>query len=259
MKTHSLLFFVVFICSLVLGYTVSTRFYPMNNNLLPPSMRWVTTESQNSIQTMNNGQRSILLVSATSLDTPDQHLEGIWLVSYFSTDSTLQWLPIFPAGKRPVSAFEQQLELSFKVDQTNGVPVLNQEFTHVLVKNNYWWSGYIVFDQVALTKIIDRMGGMDWNGRILTGEQALSEFPSGLDNPQGAYSSQILLLQSACRKFQEITPGTGMPLLGSLLHRHILSDLDSSQLQKEIQGLYAGGRKPTCRFPTLDISQLVQK
>jgi hypothetical protein len=221
-------------------------------------MRLVATGSQNSIETMNNGQRSILLINATSLNKPNPHLESIWLATYFTTDTTIQLLPIFPAGTQPISDFEEQLDHSFNLDKQNGALILDQDFINVLKNSNYWWSGYIVFDEVAMTKIFNLIGGIDLNGRTLTGEQVVEEFSMLLDNPQEAYSSRIALLQSACHKFQEITPDPDMPQLISLLPNHFITDLDSSQLQTEMQSLYSTTRKPTCKFPTLEISQVVQ-
>jgi hypothetical protein len=257
MKNHSVLYFLIFICSLVLGYCVSTRFYGPNLNLRPSTMRLVATGSQNSIETMKNGQRSILLIGATSINTPNPHLESIWLATYFSTDPTIRLLPIFPAGNRPISAFEQQLARDFNLGRTNGIPALNRDFIKDLSNNNYWWSGYIVFDEVALTRIIDLMGGIDLKGRILSGAELVKELPIGLDHPQEAYSSQMAIFQSACHKFQALTSGPGMSELGSLLPKHILTDLNPSQLQTEMQFLFTRQRNPTCRFPTLEISQVV--
>jgi hypothetical protein len=220
-------------------------------------MRLVATGSQNSIETMNNGQRSILLISATSINTPNPHLESIWLATYFSTDATIRFLPIFPAGNRPISDFEEQLDHAFNLDEMNGVPVLSQDFINVLKNDNYWWSGYIVLDEVALTSIVNIIGGINLNGRALMGDQVVEELPKVLDNPQDAYSSQIAILQSVCQKFHDITPDPDMPQLISLLPNHLLTDLDSSQLQMEMQSMFANERKPTCRFPTLEISQVV--
>jgi hypothetical protein len=255
MKNHSLLYFLIFICSLVLGYSVSTRFYQTTLDILPSSVRAFATGRQNTIETMINGQRSILLISTTSINTPNPHLESIWLATYFSTDTTIRLLPIFPAGNQPISDFEKQLDYSFKLDKPSGTLVLNKEFINVLKNDNYWWSGYIVFDEVALTNIFNLIGGIELNGRTLTGDQIVKEFPKVLDNPQGAFSSQIAMLQSTCSNFQKITPD--MPQLSSLLPNHIITDLDSNQLQTEMQSLFASGRKPTCRFPTLEISQVV--
>ena len=259
MKNHSLLYFLIFICSLVLGYSVSTRFYGPYYQLLPTSMHWAMTESKNSIQTMNNGQRSILLISTSSINTPNPHLESIWLATYFSSEPTVRLLPILPAGNQPNLEFEQQLARSFDLDHTNGLPALNQDFINILSDHNYWWSGYLIFDEVALSRIINLLGGIDLNGTHLTGEQAVQELLAVLDNPQQAYATQPAILQSACHKFEEITSAPDMPALRSLLPKHFLTDLDTSQLQTEMQSFYASQQKPTCRFPTLEISQVVQK
>jgi hypothetical protein len=256
MKNHSLLYFLIFICSLVLGYSVSTRFYHANSYIPPNSMRLVPTGSQNSIETMNNGQRSILLISAKSINTSNQHLDSIWLATYFSTDTTIRLLPIFPAGNKLISDLERQLSHSFNLEKTNGKMVLNQDFITVLKNDNLWWSGYIVFDEVALTKLFNIIGGVNLNGRTLTGEQLVTLLPKMLDNPQDAFSSQIVIFQSACNKFQEIASNLDMPQISSLLANHIFTDMNSSQLQTEMQALYTKERKPTCRFPTLEISQV---
>jgi hypothetical protein len=257
MKNHSLLYFLIFICSLVLGYTVSTRFYNTSLDILPSSKQAITSGSQNSIETMNNGQRSILLISAKSINEPNPQLQGIWLVTYFSTGTTIQLLPIFPDGNKPSSDFVEQLIHSFNLDKLNGVRALNQDFINLLKNDNYWWSGYIVVDEVAMTRIINLIGGIDKNGKILKGDQVVEEFPNLLDNPQDSYSSQIVILQSACHKFLEISPNLDMPQLLSLLPNHILTDLDSNQLQSEMQSMFAGGRIQTCRFPMLEISQVI--
>jgi hypothetical protein len=258
MKKNSLIYFIIFICSLVLGYTVSTSFYHPNLDLLPGTLRLVASGSQNSIETMNNGQRSILLINATSLNKPNPHLESIWLATYFTSDTTIQLLPIYPAVTSAMTVFEQELALTFGLDKQNGALVLDQDFMDILKNDNYWWSGYIVVDEVAMAGLFNLLGGIELNGRNFTGEQAAEKFPVVQGDPQKATSSQIAILQSACHKIQEITPNPDLPQLSSLLPPHILTDLDSSQLQTEMQSFYSNHRKPTCRFPTLEISGVVQ-
>jgi hypothetical protein len=257
MKNHSLLYFLIFICSLLLGYTVSTRFYPTHLDLLPGTVSLVAEGGQNPIESMNNGQRSILLISVRSINNPNQHLESIWLATYITSDTTIRLLPIFPSGNQPISDFEQLLDYSFSLVNEDGVPVLDPDFINVLKNDNYWWSGYIIFDEVAMTRVLDLFGGIELNGRSLTGEQAVNDIPKVLDNPQAAYASQIAILQSACHKIQEFTPNRDLPELISNLPNHVYTNLDSSQLQTEVQSLFANARKPICRFPTFEISQVV--
>jgi hypothetical protein len=256
MKNHSLLNFLVFTCFLVVGYSISTRFYQAEYGIFPSTLRLVTTEVQNSIETMNNGQRSILLISATSIDTSNPHLESIWLATYFTSDTTIRLLPIFPAGDNPISDFEKQLNHSFDLNKKNGTLVLDQDFTKLLEDNNYWWSGYFIFDEVALTQIFNLLGGIELNGKNLSGEQALNELPRVLDNPYEAFSSQLAILQSACRKFMEANQNPDMSQIISLLPDHIYTSLDFDQLQTELKTLYSSEHYLSCRFPTLEITRI---
>lgn len=258
MKNHSLLFFSIFICSLVLGYSVSTRFYPANLDRFSGRVRLAAAESRPSIASLDNGQRSILLISTTSINTPRPHLESIWLATYFASDTTIRLLPIFPTGKPQAADFEQRLDISFNVEQGNGERVLAQDFLDVLKNDNYWWSGYIVVDEVALTRMLNLMGGIELYGRTLSGEQTVNDLSNTSVGSPAAYSSQVAVLQSACRKFQEMPANVDTLQLITLLSNHIYTDLDSNQLQSEMQSLFSNQRKPTCRFPTLEISQVVQ-
>jgi hypothetical protein len=258
MKNHSLLYFSIFIGSLVLGYSISTKFYPANLDILPGTVRLVAEGSRTSIDSLDNGQRSILLISATSLQTPNPHLESIWLATYLASDTTIRLLPVYPTGKPSLSDFEQQLDSSFNFVQGNSAQVLTQDFVEVLKKDNYWWSGYVVFDEVAFSRIINDIGGIELNGRPLTGEQAVIGLAKLSDNPQRGFPSQVVVLQSVCHKFQEISPSLDLSQLVTLLPNHIYTDLDSYQLQTEMQSLFSNERKPTCRFPTLEMSQVVK-
>ncbi len=258
MKNHSLLYFSIFVCSLVLGYSISTGFYPSNLDPYPGTVQLVVAESPESIQSLENGQRSILLISASSIDTSDPHLESIWLATYFASDPTIRLLPVFLAGEDQASDFEQQLEVSFNFVPGKDAPVLAQGFTDVLKDNNYWWSGYIVFDQVALTSMVNLIEGTEVSRGTLSEEQKGSAFAKLSDSPQGAYSSQVAAVQSACHKLQEVPAFADLSQLTKLLPNHIYTDLDNSQIQTELQSLFSNDRKPTCRFPTLEISQVVQ-
>jgi len=256
MKNHSLLNFIIFTFSLVIGYSFSTRFYQSDFGILPSTMRLVASDNQNSIETMKNGQRSILLISAASIKPSNPKLESIWLATYFSSDTTIRLLPIFPTGNQSISDFERQVEQSFDLNKKNDKLVLDQEFINVLENNNYWWSGYVIFDEVALTKIFNLMGGIDLNGKTLSGEQALDELSKMVDSPQEALSAQIAILQSVCHNFFEISPNLDKSQIISLFPNHIFTDLDSTQLQSEMQSLYSSEHNPTCKFPMLEISRI---
>ncbi len=257
MKNHSLLFFGIFICSLVVGYTFSTRFYPSDFNLLSGSLKVVSASNQRPINTMSNGQRSILLISTSSLSSLHPHLESVWLATYFPTDTFIRLLPIFPAGDQTISELESQLVNSFNFKKANGRLNVNQNFLDILAAENYWWSGYIVLDNVAMAQTFDLLGGIELKGQKLTGEQVLSELPDVQDDPSNAYSYQIAILQSACKQFAQLATKLDLSDANFLLPRHLITDLEPEQIKQEIQSFTASGREPTCKFPLLEQSQIV--
>jgi hypothetical protein len=255
MKTHTLINFIIFTCFLVVGYRSSTRFSQADYGILPRSMSLVTSSDSGSFEVMKNGQRTILLITVSSLDKTKPQLESVWLATYFPSDATIRLLPVFPSGNNPKSNFEGQLDHSFGLNRMNNQLVLRQEFVKVLENNNYWWSGYFIFDDGALTKIFNLLGGLELNGRSVSGEQAMLELPKVVDDPLKAFSSQMAILQSACHKLAGISIKPDWSQVSVLIPTHILTDLDSNQIVSELKTLNSSGHNPTCKFPTLEISQ----
>jgi len=256
MRNHPVLSFLIFTCFLVVGYTFSLRFYQPSDPLMAGSITMVPTTNQSTIETMQNGQRSILLINASSLSTLNPQLEGVWMATYFPSDTTIRWLPIYPTGKVYPSDFEQQLNRSFKLMKSVSGLAIDQGFLEVLKKNNYWWSGYIVLDEVSLVKLFDEIGGIELNGKNHSGDAIVSGLHSLLENPQDSYTSQIAILQSICHKFSQANQNLEPSQLAPNLLNHILTDLDSGQLQMELDALYSDQHSPTCRFPTLEVSRI---
>jgi hypothetical protein len=257
MKNHSLLFFTLFICSLVAGYTFSARFYPSDFNLLNSSLKVVKAQEEKPILSLSTGQRSLLLITTSSLNTADSHLESVWLATYFPNSSDIRLLSIYPMGDQPISNFETQLVNSFGLNKKNGQLVLDQDFQDLLVAENYWWSGYLVLDEVAMADIFDLLGGIELKGQTLSGEQVISELPDVIQEPGDAYSFQIAMLQSVCKQFTQVALNTDLSQAHSLLSHHIITDLQSNQLITEFQSLIASERQPACKFPMLEQSQTV--
>jgi hypothetical protein len=257
MRNHSLLFFTLFICSLVVGYTFSARFYPSDLNFFTSSLRVVTAQDQKSIDTLSTGQRSFLLIGVSSLNTLKPNLESAWLATYLPTGSDVRLLSIYPTGNKPISDLEAQIIQSFGLDKKNGQLILNQDFQNVLVAKNYWWSGYIILDEVAMADISDLLGGIDMQGQILTGNQIITKLADVLDQPKEAYAFQIAMLQSICKQFSHLSSNADLSQVGTVLHHHIVTDLRSDQLRTEFQSFMAGEHQPTCKFPMLEKSQIV--
>jgi anionic cell wall polymer biosynthesis LytR-Cps2A-Psr (LCP) family protein len=254
MKHFSLLYFIIFICTLLVGYSISNQFALQGPNSAAPSPRIITISGEHTIKTMPNGQRSILLIGTSNMHSTNPSLESAWLVTYFPSDTLVRLLPIHPSGKQVVSDFESLLSQSFSIEKINGTFTLGQEFITVLEKHNYWWSGYIIFDDQALLKIVDAVDGIDMQGQILMGEQFLAEYHNTLNLPLEAYELSVSVLQSTCRKISALSGYNNLSQLASLIPDHLSTDMDLSQILADWQSLSDSNQSPTCRFPLQDVS-----
>ena len=256
MKNQLTLSFLLFIGSLALGYSISSKFYQSDQVDFFDAANAMKTRSSDTILSMNNGQRSVLLIGVDRADTFKAQLVSLWLVTNLPSDSTLHMLPIFPAGDKTISDFGRQLHRSFNIAQENGQMALNQDFIKVLEDNNYWWSGYIIFDHVALTTMLDLLGGVEVNGKNIPANQALQEFPNVIKDPLAAFSSQLAIAQTACHRLTGLSQNPDWSPVISLIPTHLQTDLDIPQLVLEWDTLFSSKHSPNCRFPTLEISML---
>lgn len=256
MRNHPVLNFLVFTCFLVVGYTLSIRFYQPDAAFLSSSFDKVTMEQQPGIAALDNGQRSILLVGASAINTTSPHLESLWMVTYLPSDTTIRLLPIFSSGEKSISSLGRQLELSFSLRKEAGGHKLGKDFLSLLEKNNYWWSGYIIYDEVSFTNITELLGGTQDNGITIADYQILSDVPNVMEDPANGYSEQISIFQSLCHKFLTIDTKPDTTQLSTIISDHIFTDMDANQLQMELETLFSNHQVRTCRFPTLEISRV---
>jgi hypothetical protein len=246
--------FILFISFLVVGYSVSTKFYHSDYIGLSKASSLMITSSSNSIKSLNNGQRNILLIGVNSIGTSETQLESIWLVTYLPSDPTLRMFPVFPAGNETFSDFENQLYQSFDLDNTNDGLVLGQEFNKVLENNNFWWSGYFILDHVAMTEVLNLFKETAVKGEISSKKQLIQEIPQAIDDPRKAFSIQLAIMQTACKKLSGLTQNPDWSLVTPLIPTHILTDMDFHQFMLEWEASFSSGQSPTCRFPTLELS-----
>jgi len=256
MRNPIIMNFLLFIGFLVIGYSVSTRFYQSDYDDLSNSYSLGVTRSSNSIQSLNNGQRNILLIGVNTIDINRAQLESLWLVTNLPPNSNLQMLPIFPPGDGVVTDFENHLLRSFKLDNKNGNPILNMDFIKILKKNNFWWSGYIVIDHVAAMEILNILGTANENEEIIPGDHLNQEHSDVIDNPQKAFTIQLALMQTACHGLSRLSPIPDLQQLLILRPAHLITDLDLNQLLLEWKTLLLNQQMPNCKFPTLEIPRI---
>ena len=254
MKKRTFLSLIIFTCFLAFGYSVSARFNHSNNGNLSNPISSTTNANSNTILSMNNGQRSLLLIGVDTLNTSKSDLASLWLVTYLPPDSTFHMLPIFPSGKDSLSDFERQLSRSFSLDRKNGDVVLSQKFTHLLELNNYWWGGYFIIDQVAMTEIIHLLASDVSKKDSIAGNQKIEQLPDVMDDPQKAFSTQLDIIQTACHQLVGSNHNPDWSQVIALVPDHLLTNLDLNLFLMEWNALSSLDQNPNCRFPTLEIS-----
>jgi hypothetical protein len=255
MKSPSWLNFLVFICFLVIGYSFSARFYAHGTSILPETPR-VLAGNETSIDSLPNGQRSLLIISTSSINPPNSQLESIWLASYIPSEITIRIMPVYPSSNGQASVFEDQLRSTFKLTRSNGSLIPDPAFMETLQSSNYWWSGYFIFDAQAVSSFSSQVMQTSPQSNTSFSIQENGDYLEIIEHTNAGRSSQLGLLQSACQKFFKTGQGVSLSQLLSLLTGHYLTNLQPELVQQEWDSLYSGEQNPTCRFPTLEISRL---
>ena len=256
MKNYSILNLLVFTCFLVIGYTFSIRFYQAGKSTFQDSGKNVSTERLSTLPSMKNGQHSLLLIGTNTITSKSPHLESVWLASFFDGVTNIQLLPIFPTKNSSVSDFESQLDHVFSLVDDKGSLRLGPAFLNILTNHNYWWSGYIIFDETALAKIAKSVENSEAQLNPTAITQVGTLLADELIDPQKAYTSQLPFLQSLCRSIVGVHPAVDLSQVGSQISNHILTNLDLSQLQMGMDSMTSTEQRLTCRFPTLEIARI---
>ena len=255
MKSQTVVNFAIFICLLVVGYTVSSRFYQAGDLLTSGSVNMATGNGAEGFQTLNNGQRSILLAGVDSLNDPKPSLNSLWMVSYLPSDATLRMLPIYPSGKVSSSDFEARLVRAFGLAQKDNEVVLSGDFVRFLDESNYWWSGYFIYDLVSQESMIDLLGGIELNGEIISGSQMVPKLSTLVEDPQSTYLAQLAGLQAACTKLPGLVQNPDWHQLLLTTPAHVATDLDLQGSIAEWLSSTPNQQGSNCVFPSLEIAR----
>jgi hypothetical protein len=254
MKNQTVINLVFFTCFLVVGNFISTRIYHSAFNPVSDASRLISINNAKPIQTMNNGQQSILLIGVDSIDARKPQLESLWLVSYLPSDTTLHVFPIFPSQNGIFSDFTKKLIQTFDITGISHNS-LSENFTSILEGDNFWWSGYIIFDHTALMKLSNDFNEKNIFTKDISMDQAIMALTDVNDDPKKALSAQFAIIQTSCQKMSGIsqindwTPGI------SLINDNIVTDLDISQFIQEWEVKLSSPRNLNCRFPTMEIPE----
>lgn len=243
------------------GYTVSTRFYPSIHGSALDSASAINKNSPGPIQTLNNGQRSLLLIWVDSMETSKPELISLWLISYLPSNSTVQFLPIFPTGDEILSDWDNSLVSSFSVDRlfdlnTKNIKVFpGQKFTKFLEESNYWWSGYFIFDQSHIDSMLDLVKN-ESSTQNLSGNQVIQSNSGAFTIPAEVNQTSFSTLQSICQKLSDLSSEQDISQVITKLSVLYISNLDVHQILQEWDGLLSKGSTLNCEFPTFQGSML---
>ncbi len=214
------------------------------------------SKSLNLIRSLENGQRNFLLIGVNTLDPFEAKLESLWLVTNFPPDTTLQFLPIFTPGNETNSDFENQLYHFFTLEKKNDNLALASDFIEVLKENNYWWSGYIVIDHVAMEEIINKLGEANDNAEFFSANQIINEDLAIMGNSQNSFSIDLTHMRTACQLLSGFSQNPELLTYLLLDSDHVATDLDRNQLLLEWNALSSNVQSFNCRFPTLEFTLL---
>jgi len=189
------------------------------------------------------GQRNLLVIGIDDLSSPSPRLESVWLVSYFPGQSAFTLFPIYPDILEKNNSDHEALVKDFSLD-ANDAP--NQAFFDLLGRET-WWNNYLVIDEAGWATILDFLGGVIIDGRLLDGSGA----PGSLtlwDDPFASARGQTALLQAACLRAATLRQEDAIQGL-SLLAPHLRSDLDLTQDPQDWSTETGSRLGLRCEFP----------
>jgi len=189
------------------------------------------------------GQRNLLVIGIDDLSSPSPRLESVWLVSFFPGQSTFTLFPIYPDILENNKSDHEALAKDFSLD-ANDTP--NQAFFDLLGQET-WWNNYLVIDEAGWAAILDFLGGVVIDGRLLDGSGA----PVSLtlwDDPSASAGGQAALLQAACLRAASLHQEEVIQGL-SLLAPHLRSDLDLTQAPQDWSTEPGSRLGLHCEFP----------
>jgi hypothetical protein len=154
-----------------------------------------------------------------------------------------------------MSAFENQLLQSFKLDRKNDRLTIDQETINLLKANNYWWSGYFIIESKSLPVILDTLFPFENAGEVADNHPFISDLDGVKNDTQNGFSNQLLQMQNICNRLSGITQNPAS--IGDVLTNSnlLVTDLEPDQFEIELNKFLLTKQNLNCTFPTLEISQ----
>ena len=205
------------------------------------------------IPTLDNGQRTILLINVTDLKADTVQLNSVWLISYFLPSANITLLPLYPTSSdAPVEA---QLADAFSfIEDHNGLKP-NPNFLAVLQQKDIWWSGYLVLDETIFAQVIDALHGITLSGVHMTGSEAVEMLNLAEAGDHPPLARQTILLQEICWNVSTLAFQPDWAVFKHQVGSHILTDLDPTQVLSDWLTMLNQPGNLACEFPMTELHQ----
>lgn len=226
--------------ALFMGFKIGERVNPIES-IFQSSLHITATPD---VPIPNNNQFNLLIIGIDSIEKSDARLQSIWLVAYMPNSDKVTMLPIFPSPDNPNR--NKMLAEAFQLDGSQP----GAEFWDALQTLGIWWKGYIVSDLINTIKMIDAMGGIYIDEKLINGAQMVSSIPSWDQDPEMAIERQMLLLDSVCNRVTQ-NQTTTMEVINGMFLSKFQGGVQATSFVTKLSSLISTYRNLSCDFPTL--------
>lgn len=184
-----------------------------------------------------DGQKAVLLIGIDQLESADQRLESVWLVSSLPPFNELTLQPLYPGqGSELADAFRLGPDY-----------VPDPAFLQAVQSAGYAWDNYAILDEIGLAELLALVdGGEAQQGP--GGTPALANLPRAWEDPLGALKAQTALMVSLCSSPIQFSGPADIGHIFELLTHHLSSDYDPGQLYRDWMVLHPSGNLTACKF-----------
>lgn len=175
----------------------------------------------------NQQQTNLLLVWVDDLNSENPRLLGTWFVTYRLPARDIFMLGL-PVGQDDIENNPSSLRSQFDFSTDSGISAAFLDSVHQ--KTPLTPHIIIVFDQYAFSTLVDYMGGIQFDGGQLHGDQVIGlvTFLSG--DPNSLLSTQQRIFVALSKQAPGLGATPDLTPLTQLIPEHVYLDTDISRL-----------------------------
>jgi hypothetical protein len=192
----------------------------------------------------NKDQRSLLVIGVDQLNSSNPQLRGVWYVAYFPNKAEINLVPLYPAIYEPYRADNNDVAAAFQLNRSGD---LSPKFLAALDTIYDLTLGVpVLFDDFALISLIELLGGVEINGRVIKDKSVVTDIPTALDNVDDALTGQATLLNALCHRAAHQKRLWQPSDLRAIIPNHLRTNFDIDQALADWASLNAIGPEIKC-------------